>query len=1113
MAVRLHRATRTDQLADALGELLAVPLADPFATEVVVVPAKGVERWLSQRLSHLLGAAPGREDGICAGVEFRSPWSLFGALRADDDDPWSPDALTWPLLGVIDDAIEQPWAAVLARHLGHGLPAEEADLRAGRRLATARRLARLFSSYAVQRPALLAAWADSPGDVTALPADLAWQPELWRRLVAAVGGPDPVERQRATVASLRSEPGAFDLPERLSLFGHTRLPSTEIELLAALGEHRDVHLWLPHPSPVLWDALGDVEGGAVPRREDRSVERVAHPLLATLGRDTRELQRSLAAIPLVDEPVSAALEAPATLLGWLQGDLRANAVGDRRARTVAEHDRSVQVHACHGPARQVEVLREVLLGLLSDDPTLEPRDVLVMCPDVETYAPLIEACFGLADVVGPAGHPAHRLRVRLADRALDRTNPLLDLASRLLDLAGGRAGVGDVLDLAHLEPVRRRFRFREDDLQQLGDWAREAGVRWGFDAAHRSEFGLQDYVANTWEFGLDRLLAGVTMSEDAGTWLDRTLPLDDVGSGDIDLVGRLTEFVDRVREATDRLVGTHPLEEWLSALGEGVAVLTDVPATEVWQSGQVQRLLGQVRETAADRSDVAVRLPDVRALLGDRLEGRPTRANFRTGTLTVATLVPMRSVPHRVVCLLGLDDGVFPRSGITDGDDVLARDPLTGERDPRSEDRQLFLDAILAATETLVVTYSGAGEYTGQPKPPAVPLGELLDALDTTATAARGDSVSDQVSVHHPLQPFDARNLIAGELVPQRAFTFDRAALAGATAARVQQPVAPFLPGPLVPAAPDDVVLEDLLAFWKSPVRAFLRDRLDLAIPREEELLDDGMPVEIDNLLQWGVGERVLHDLLGGLDVETARQHEWRRGVLPPGFLGWRVLADLIGKAEPLARQALTLRTRPATAVDIDVDLGDGRRLRGTVPQVYGDRLVPVSFSRLGATHRLQSWIQLLALAASDEDRAWSAHTIGRPTNSRSRVPYGHSQLGPLDHRAAALLRDLVALRDAGLTEPLPFPLKSSLTYARQRRTHGTSDEAVDKAGWDWRDGRFPGECSDAEQVRTWGAKAPIPGLSQAPLSGEAFDGETHRFGALAMRVWSPLLVAEQGSW
>jgi exodeoxyribonuclease V gamma subunit len=461
---------------------------------------------------------------------------------------------------------------------------------------------------------------------------------------------------------------------------------------------------------------------------------------------------------------------------------------------------------------------------------------------------------------------------------------------------------------------------------------------------------------------------------------------------------------------------------------------------------------------------------------------------------------------------LGLDAGDSPRVGSAAGDYVGGREPLTGERDARSEDRQLFLDAIQAATETLVVTYTGAGEYSGQPRPPAVPLGELLDALDLTATAPTG-RVSAAVTVHHPLQPFDVRNLEPGALVPGQVFSFDAAALAGARAARGERVTTAFLSRPLAPGGADDVSLEELLSFWRSPVRGFLRDRLDLALPREEDPLDDGLPVEIDSLALWGVGDRVLRDLLAGLDPATARQHEWRRGVLPPGFLGWRLLGEVIDKATPLAREALALRTRPAQAVDVDVDLGDGRRLRGTVPQVYGDRLVPVSYSRLGATHRLQSWLQLLALAASDEDRAWSAHTVGRPGNSRSRTPFGLSQLGPLDHRARALLRDLVALRDGGLTEPLPLPLKASLAYARQRRTHATSDEALVKAGYDWNDGRFPGECSDPEQLRVWGPKATLPGLAEPPHPGEEYDGETSRFGALAMRVWSPLLIAEQGSW
>jgi exodeoxyribonuclease V gamma subunit len=1122
VALHLHRASRTDQLADALGELLASPLDDPFAEEVVVVPAKGVERWLSQRLSHRLGAGPRGGDGVCAGVEFRSPWSLFAEVAGTrDEDPWSPESIVWPLIAVVDDSLGEAWAAPLARHLGHGQAGEEADLRHGRRFAVARRVAGLFAAYAAQRPALIEDWAagrDTDGCGRMLPPDLAWQAELWRRLAARVDAPAPQHRYAATLARLRDAPDEFELPPRLSLFGHTRLPVTDVALLEALGAHRDVHLWLPHPSADLWDRLAtQARSGPVARREDHSHRLVEHPLLSTLGRDVRDLQRTLGTVEAVDHPAALDPQTPDTLLGWLQHDLRANVIPDPAGRRLRPEDRSVQVHACHGTARQVDVLREVLLGLLADDPTLEPRDVLVMCPDIETFAPLISAGFGLGEVVGGTGHPAHRLRVRLADRALTQTNPLLSVAARLLDLAGGRAGAGDVLDLAQAEPVRRRFGFRDDDLQQLTEWVRTSGVRWAFDAEHRADYGLEGYVANTWEFGLDRLLAGVAMSEDTGTWLDRTLPIDDVGSGQVELAGRLVEYVARLRDVTDRLVGTHPLEHWLEALDEGVAALTSVPPSESWQTGQVQRELGRVREAATDLAGTELRLPDVRALLAERLSGRPTRANFRTGTLTVATLVPMRSVPHRVVCLLGLDDGVFPRVGAVDGDDVLARDPLTGERDARAEDRQLFLDAILATTETLVVTYTGANEYSGQDRPPAVPLGELLDALDITATADDG-SVSAAVTVRHPLQPFDVRNAIPGALVPSTPFTFDRSALAGARAADgVRHPAPAFLDGLLAPAPAADLTVDDLVDFFTrrgGAVQGFLsRQRLDVALSREEEPLDDGLPVEIDSLTQWAVGDRVLQDLLAGLDPDQARQQEWRRGVLPPGFLGWRILGDVLTRARPLADEGRRLRTQPPRSVDVDVDVGGGRRLRGTVPGVYGDRLVPVTYSRLGATHRLQSWIRLLALAGTDDDRSWTAHTLGRPANSRSREAWSTSLLGPLDHTAGAILRELVDLRDRGLCEPLPLPLKASLTYARQRRTRATQDEALLKAGYDWQDGRFDGEQSNAAHRTVWGPKAPLPGVDSPPRDGEEFDGETTRFGALSLRLWSPLLDAEQGSW
>ena len=320
MALHLHRAERTDLLADGLGALLANPLPDPFAEELVLVPARGVERWLSQRLSHVLGAGRGG-DGVCAGVSFRSPGSLIAEITGTvDDDPWAPDAMTWPLLEVIDASLDQPWCRILARHLGHFHTGDEAELRRGRRYSVARRLAGLFASYARQRPQLLIDWLD--GGTPDLDTDLAWQPELWRALVKRIDADPPHIRHQKTLARLHEGPS--DLPARLSLFGHTRLACTDIELLQALSTHHELHLWLPHPSDELWQTLGDSHG-TIPRRDDTSHREVDNPLLATLGRDLRELQRSLPADPQTDEYLPSN-NRPDTLLGWLQSDIAANAV-------------------------------------------------------------------------------------------------------------------------------------------------------------------------------------------------------------------------------------------------------------------------------------------------------------------------------------------------------------------------------------------------------------------------------------------------------------------------------------------------------------------------------------------------------------------------------------------------------------------------------------------------------------------------------------------------------------------------------------------------------------------------------------------------------------------
>jgi exodeoxyribonuclease V gamma subunit len=1068
----LHRAERADTLADALADVLAEPLPDPFEAEVVAVPARGVERWLAQRLAHRLGVGDGQGDGVCAHVTFPAPADVVAAVVKDQDDPWHPARAVWPLLEVMDASTGEPWCAALAAHLSG----------ARSRFAAAAHLAALFDGYATHRPELLAAWRT--GGEAGTPGDLAWQPELWRRLRARLAVPDPAERLAAAVTTLEADPGRVDLPSRLSLFGPTRLPADHLAVFAALGRHRDVHLWLPHPSPALWERVPRTVPTPT-RRADPTADLPRHPLLASLGRDVRELQLRLQRLDAVDRHHSARDEPPSTLLARLQRDLR-----DDRAPT-GDHvldpgDRSVAVHACHGPHRQVEVLREVVLGLLAADPTLEPRDVLVACPDVETFAPLVSAVFGL-DTDGN-GHPGHRLAVRLADRALRQVNPLLDVVGTLLELADARLTASEVLDLLASGPVRRRFALDVDDIARLRDLVARAGVRWGLDAVHRRPYRLDGYPQNTWEAGLDRLLLGVAMER--GCWLGTALPLDDVESGDVDRIGRLAEFVDRLATALAALSDEQPLERWIGGLTDALDALTATTPADSWQATQARAELAEAAHAAGPHAaEVPLRLVDVRGLLAARLRGRPGRANFRTGTLTVATLVPMRSVPHRVVCLLGLDDGEFPRTGVDDGDDLLARDPLVGERDPRSEDRQLLLDALGAATEHLVVLYSGADPRTGARRPPAVPLGELLDAVAATA----GPDALARIVVRHPLQPFDVRNFTPGALGTPGPFSFDRVELAGARAgagAKVAPP--PFLGGPLPVAPAPTVALDDLVAFLEHPVKQFLRQRVGLPISDGDDDAGDALPVALDALQKWAVGDRLLRDRLAGVDVERCRAAEWRRGALPPGALGNALLAELLDDVEELVTASAEPRTGEPESRDVDVVLPDGTRVAGTVAGLHGDVAVRIEFSKLGAKQRLRAWARLLALTAAHPDRPWRAATVGRGI----RGGVATARVGPVSvDRARAVLADLVALHREGLCAPLPLPTKAALVYARTFAGTGSADDALAQACRTWCDDRFP-ERDEALYVRVFGEKA----------GPEVLAG---RFGELALRLWRPLLEAE----
>jgi exodeoxyribonuclease V gamma subunit len=1118
LVLYVHRADRADRLLGALAAVLGEPLADPFVAEVVAVPTRGVERWLSQQLSASLGACE-RGDGVCANVLFPSPRELIDEVVAAasgfeaERDPWSPRRLLWPLLETIDEHLTEPWLSMLRSHLDPGRGDRS------RRLRVAGHLARLYDRYAVFRPETLNAWLAREDDGH-------WEAELWRRLRARIDCAGPAERLGAACDGLRADPDLTTLPGRISLFGLTSLPVRHLEVLRALAEGgRGVHLFVLAPSGAAWQEMTRVLGeqdAPVLRGEVGNELLPMNPLLASWGRDGRELQMVLLGTGGELHEVDHASDEdgePATLLGRLQADIRA----DHTPAGNTDVDGSLQVYACHGAARQVEVLRDAVLHALSEDETLEPRDVIVMCPDIERFAPLIEATFGAGTVdehedPGTPRGPTAELRVRLADRSLRETNPVLGVLARLLQLADARMTASEVLDLADREPVRQRFRFTQEDMSRLGEWVGGVGARWGFDAQHRARFGLEDVSQGTWAAGLDRLLSGVAMGDEDHRLLYGVLPYEDVDSSSIDLAGRLAEYLERLEAIITDFGERRPLEAWAGAAAAAADSLCANIAPNAWQRMELERLLRVVVEEATVdgvASDAPLDVADFAALLAVRLAGRPTRANFRTGHLTVCTLQPMRSVPHRVICLLGLDDTVFPRRSAKDGDDLLLAEPRVGERDSRSEDRQILLDALMAATDRLIITYAGNDERTNAERAPAVPIAELLDVVERSTGGG-------EVVVRHPLQPFDPVNFESGALVGEGPWSFDAMTLDGARAL-VTERIAPpeFLQGPLPPSEHGELVeLERLVSFLGHPVRGFLRQRLGIGASVRAREIEDGLPLELSPLELWEIGERVLSARLRGAEAADALAAERARGSVSPGMIGEQDLNQIARLVEMVITQArgeVDLDGEQQT-LDVRVTLDDGRLIGGTISGLCGDTLARVGFSRLGPRQRVGGWARLLVLTATFPERRFSTVSVGRtpkgvsprPSMSiaRASCPSGLSSAAEREGWAREELGKLVDLFDRGLREPLPLYCQTSAELASA--PHESSRRRAEKA---WTSGfDDPREDKEEEHVRVLRAERSFAELlAEPPREDEDWYGGQFdsRLECYAHRLWDGLLAAE----
>lgn len=1140
--MKIIRATSVDVLATGLASRLAEsPPDDPMAPIEVAVPSRGMERWLTQRLASELGARDGG-DGVCANIRFPFPGSLVqrvvAAVLGDDasrQDAWAPQRLAWPLLAHLETLSAEPVNAPLLAHL-----TESGERAERRRYPLARRIADLFDRYAMYRPEMVRGWAEGAAagpDGEPLPPNMAWQPPLWRALVERVGTPSPDARFRRAVAAL--EQGTIarpeDLPAEVTIFGVVSLPRLHLDLLSAVGSYAEVRIHAVAPCAV-W-----TPGHAPPEPH--------HPLLASSGIAAFDGHAAFARHEAPGHPADgsgpaaeadADLDAPVTALAVLKADIRQ----DRRrggpghpAAAMAADDDSVQVHACHGPMRQLEVLREVLVGLLEDDHTLQPRDVVVLCPDIAAYAPIIGAVFSDGDRSGAEASGVPALPFRVADRTVRDENVVAQALLDVLDLVTARVSASAVIDLLATAPVSARFGLSASDLATLPTWVLGTGISWGVDAHHRDELIGLDDATHTWRAGLDRLVLGAAMPDDGTRMVGGVVPYDDVEGGDVELLGRLTVATDAVFARLRSLEARRPVAAWRQALGEVVDDLLD-PGPGVRSDAQLTRQLAAVREALATMVDdsrdadgepsaIELTLEEARTVLGSHLDRPAHSATYGTGAITFAGLEPLRNVPHRVVCLVGLDDGALPRSTHRHGFDLIASHLRAGDPDPRVEDRQLLLDAVLSAGEHLVVTYTGHDARTNELRLPAVAISELLDVLGESLTVdgGSGEVVRARLVTSHPLQPHSPRyfrDAVDGEDAVPRAF--DRRQLAAAvTAAGARAPAPAFLPAEhTLPAPGEDqfdphlIELADLLRFLEHPVRHLLQRRVGITLGEDDRRLEDRDPTELGGLERWRLGQDLLERHLAGAAPARWREVTLACGTVPVGGIGEVALDGIEDLVDELSHCVSGIPGAPGPLpIDLPVALPGPagqeqhpRRLVGSV-DLIGSTVAHVSVSRLKASHRIATWTRLLAVTATRPSLRPSARLIGRDTGVKAG--YRDRTLRPLadtrpedDGRdpaaiAADHLGELVALYLRGHTEPVALLPEVSRAYADRRLAGEDHHEAVASVlhVWEGNDHQ-PGEQRDAYVVQAFGAECRLAELAKRTTFAED-----------ALRVWRPIIAAE----
>lgn len=1065
MALIVHSGNRLEQLAKVFANVLDDNPLHPLLAETIIVQSLGMQQWLSLKLAE--------HCGILMNARFLYPANfveeLFGSiLKSEPPSPiFRRDVLPWKIHALLPELLERPAFEELNRYVKAG----DASLQS---FQLSRKIADVFDRYLAFRPDMICDWERG--------RDADWQADLWREISknGALHPPGLAHKLAEKLKSANLPSGS--MPVRVTVFAPFSLPPFYIQIIGAIAAHTEVRIFQLTPTAEYWGDIRSEKEQARWRRWlmarskplDDAAREVGHPLLASLGKIGREFHESLLDLSPADEPVHSLEPDGESMLAQLQADIfKLQVPGEKHH--VSSDDRSIQIHNCHSPLRELEVLRDQLLASFDADPTLNPRDVIVSMLDVETYTPFIDAVFGASS------GDAMRFPYSVADRPMRVESGVADAFLRVMDVIGTRFTAGQILGLLECRAIRERHGFSEDDLPLIQKWVQEVEIRWGRDGEHRSEFDLPSWEQNTWRLGLERLLLGYALPGDGRLLYEGILPCDSVEGSAAELLGRLVEFCEQLFLTDITFRSEHTAETWAELLKK---MLTSFCSDRDEFAGEWTEVAAEIGRFATSTREAGHHVPlsfeVIRAHCSSVLDVTDRGAAFLRGGITFCSLKPMRSIPHRVVCLLGLNGDAFPRAGRPPGFDLTVQQRQHGDRTERDDDRYLFLEAILSARDVLHLSYCGQSVKDGSHKPPSVIVEELVAVLESHFESYQG--IRAQIVSRHRLHGFhpDYFQAASGH------FTYSPAhyeAAISASRARLLSP--PFVEKAL--PARDEVIsefqLDQLVSCFTHPARFFARERLGIRLPLEEDEIEEAEPFDLKGLARYQFAQELTAAALGGEHNQPHLETIAATGGIPHGYTGNAIYIEQVELAEQLAGIVAVHAPDPLSApLHLSREIGRWN-MSGTIGNLRGRKLVSCRNADVKAKDLMALWIALLFYSADESVACDGGLVVGRnKTFVFSR---------PVDP-----VKQLVTLiehyQDAS-REPLPFFPEASLNYASEQSKG--EEKALDAARVAWEGSGYD--------------KGPTP---ESEDSWNAYVWRDHsapfdlRWKALALEIYTPLL-------